>query len=181
MLSIKCILIKPILLCLSICLSVGLCMGNGVAVAGVKPESSRAVSLKGALPKSLDWYNEGRRLIRNNNNIAIYDINTGITWNAQYINGSNHADVIPLSAADARKIASHKIVGNSARRPVIATIAGVNYAGSMYAVAHGKTNYCSYFNGVMCLHFTGSKTHGTQKIDNAHQKAIKTALRAKIE
>ena len=158
-----------------------LCIGGAVAVADAKQNPSRTANSKELRPKSLDWYSEGKRLIWKNKNIAIYDINTGITWHAKYINGSNHADIIPASAADARKVASNKIVGNSARRPVIATIAGRNYAGSMYAVAHGKTNYCNYFSGVMCLHFTGSKTHRTQKVDSAHQKAINTSLRTKMK
>ena len=62
------------------------------------------------------------------------------------------------------------------RRPVLVTINGVQYAGSMYAVGHGETSYCSYFKGVMCIHFTGSQTHGSQKVDADHQNAIKDAL-----
>ena len=145
--------------------------------SGKSAASSTQVSnAKGSQSKTLDWFSKGKNLIRSNRNIKIYDINTGTTWDAKYINGSNHADIIPASAADAKKITSNKIEGSYMRRPVIATIAGTNYAGSMYAVAHGETNYCDYFNGVMCLHFTGSQTHSSQKVDADHQKAIEIAL-----
>jgi len=140
-----------------------------------------AILQQTAIPKSsriklLDWFKEGYNLLSRNRNISIYDIKTGVTWNARYINGKNHADIIPASASDAKTIETKKIQGSYVRRPVIATIAGEKYAGSMYAVAHGETNYCNYFAGVMCLHFTGSKTHGTGNVDADHQKAIGTAM-----
>lgn len=174
-------LLRQIILHAFIFLSIAVYIDRITYTADAKTIPSQTVSSKGVHPKSLNWYSEGKRLIVNNTNITIYDINTSIIWHAKYINGSNHADIIPSSAADAKKIVNNKIVGNSARRPVIVTIAGANYAGSMYAVAHGKTNYCNYFNGVMCIHFTDSKTHGTQKVDAAHQKAINTALQTKIK
>ena len=134
------------------------------------------VSTASSRTKSLDWFRDGKDLIRNNKNITIKDLNTGVTWNALYANGSNHADIYPASVADVRKITNANITGSYVRRPVIATIAGTNYAGSMYAVPHGSNSYCNYYDSVMCLHFTGSKTHGTNKVDADHQKAIQVAL-----
>lgn len=126
--------------------------------------------------QSLDWFATGYNLISANKNVTIYDIPSGISWNARYINGANHADVIPASKADATKLVANNVVGSYVRRSVIVTIAGTRYAGSMYALGHGTTNYCDYFNGVMCIHFTGSKTHGTGNVDADHQAAINAAL-----
>lgn len=106
---------------------------------------------------------------------TILDCNTGVSWKAKYINGSSHADVIPASASDYSKIKS--FMGSYVRRPVIVTINGVKYAGSMYLVAHGEKDYCSYFDGVVCIHFTGSKTHGSNNVDADHQAAIQRALK----
>ena len=131
-------------------------------------------------PQALDWFRQGHALVQKQTSMTVYDISTGVTWKATYINGHNHADIIPASPADAKTIANNAITGNAARRPVIATIGGVPYAGSVYAVAHGKTNYSSYFKGVMCIHFTGSKTHGTGRVDTGHQNAILAALRTKF-
>lgn len=140
------------------------------------PNTSNVPVTASSKTQSLDWFSEGYSLISANRNITIYDLNSGVVWNARYINGSSHADIIPASLSDTQKITSSKIVGSYVRRPVIVTIAGVDYAGSMYAVSHGETSYCDYFKGVMCIHFTGSQTHGTKKVDADHQNAIKTAL-----
>ena len=148
--------------------------GSGSSGAPESSGSSGSSSSGGTM--ALDWYNVGFDLINANKNITIYDVNTGITWSARYINGKNHADIIPASQADAVKINEGKITGSYVRRPVIVTIAGTKYAGSMYAVGHGETSYASYFKGVMCIHFTGSQTHGSQKVDSDHQKAIQDAL-----
>lgn len=134
--------------------------------------------------KTLNWYSEnGAALLKQYPNLTIYDISTGVTWSAKYINGANHADIIPASASDASKIAANKITSNDTktnwqRRSVIVTVNGEKYAGSMYAVGHGETNYCDYFKGVMCIHFTGSSTHGSDKVDSDHQAAIDAALKS---
>lgn len=125
---------------------------------------------------SLDWFANGYTLINAYTNVSIYDCNTGVTWNAKYINGKNHADVIPASATDAALLTAYSITGSYVRRPVIVTINGTKYAGSMYAVGHGATSYCSWFSGVMCVHFTGSKTHTSGKVDADHQSAINYVL-----
>lgn len=126
--------------------------------------------------QSLDWYGVGFDLVNANKSLKVYDINTGVSWGATYINGKNHADVIPASQEDSQKLTNNNITGSYVRRPVLVTIAGTQYAGSMYAVGHGDTSYCNYFKGVMCIHFTGSQTHGSGKVDSDHQSAIGDAL-----
>ncbi|MDR0897954.1 MAG: SH3 domain-containing protein [Oscillospiraceae bacterium] len=126
--------------------------------------------------KELEWFEGGMELIKQYPYVTVFDTKTGKTWSARYINGSNHADIVPASASDARALVANNITGSYIRRPVIVTINGQDYAGSMYAVGHGTTNYVSYFSGVMCIHFTGSKTHGSDNVDKDHQNAIKDAL-----
>lgn len=150
---------------------------NATDATGSASTSNNASSSTSGGAQSLDWYNGGKELFEANKSISVYDINTGISWSARYINGSNHADVVPASQADADKIESNKITGSYVRRPVIVTVGGVKYAGSMYAVGHGSTNYVKHFKGVMCIHFTGSQTHGSKKVDTDHQNAIQEALK----
>jgi peptidoglycan hydrolase-like protein with peptidoglycan-binding domain/uncharacterized protein YraI len=126
--------------------------------------------------KKLEWFEGGMELIKDYPNVTIYDIESDTTWSAKYINGANHADVVPSSSTDAKALVANDITGSYVRRPVLVTINGQDYAGSMYAVGHGSTNYVSYFSGVMCIHFTGSKTHGSDKVDDDHQNAIDDAM-----
>lgn len=134
-------------------------------------------TLPSGTTKTLDWFgSKGQDLLAANPNLTIYDVNSGVTWNAKYINGKNHADVIPASASDASKLTAGNITGSYVRRPVVVSVNGEKYAGSMYAVGHGDTSYCDYFKGVMCIHFTGSMTHGSSKVDSDHQDAIQSAL-----
>lgn len=154
---------------------------NGLSATGVATAATQAAlyntsTASSGSTTSLDWFSVGYALINKYPNIQVYDINAGITWSAKYINGANHADVIPASKADATKLTAYSITGSYVRRPVIVTINGSKYAGSMYAIGHGTTNYCNYFSGVMCIHFTGSKTHGSAQVDSDHQAAINSAL-----
>lgn len=149
---------------------------TGVATPAVQAALFNTTNITPGSTASLDWFSSGFSLIKSYPNVSIYDINTGVTWSAKYVNGSNHADVIPASKADAQKLVAASITGSYVRRPVVVTINGSKFAGSMYAVGHGSTNYCSYFSGVMCIHFTGSKTHGSNNVDSDHQKAINDAL-----
>lgn len=148
--------------------------GGPIIVAVGEDASGSGSSSSGV--QTLDWYSVGFDLINANKSITVKDLNTGVTWSGTYINGKNHADVIPASSSDAQKLSSNSITGSYVRRPVVVTIGGTQYAGSMYAVGHGETNYCDYFKGVMCIHFTGSQTHGSGKVDSDHQNAIKDAL-----
>ena len=152
---------------------------NGVADATMQAKLYGAGGNTGNMKGnvfSLDWFVDGYALINAFPNVSVYDCNTGVTWNAKYINGKNHADVIPASATDAQLLTAYSITGSYVRRPCIITINGTKYAGSMYAVGHGTTNYCSWFSGVMCIHFTGSKTHTSGRVDADHQKAIQSVL-----
>jgi len=162
-------------------------LDGGPMIPGVGDDDGDPSQLPGALEEepikasgvqALDWFKGGADLLKNNKNLRIFDTKTGTSWNARYINGANHADIIPASQSDATLIKNKKITGSYERRPVVVTIGGTQYAGSMYAIGHGSTSYCSYFKGVMCIHFTGSMTHGTKKVDAGHQNAISEALKS---
>lgn len=149
---------------------------TGIATPGTQAAMFNTSNIAAGSVQSLDWFGTGVTLINANKNIQIFDIQAQVTWNATYINGANHADVVPASKTDADKLKANNITGSYVRRPIIVTIAGSKYAGSMYAVGHGSTSYVSYFSGVMCIHFTGSKTHGSDNVDKDHQSAITEAL-----
>ena len=149
---------------------------TGVATSATQASLFNTSATSTGSTVTLNWFTNGVTLLKTYNVFQVYDVNSGVTWTAKYVEGANHADVVPNTAADAQKLKANNITGSYVRRPVICTINGQKYAGSMYAVGHGTKNFVSFFSGVMCIHFTGSQTHGSGNVDADHQAAIQNAL-----
>ena len=63
------------------------------------------------------------------------------------------------------------------RRAILVKYNGHVYAASMNGMPHeDDTISDNDFDGHFCIHFTGSKTHGTQRVDEDHQSCVQTAL-----
>ena len=64
------------------------------------------------------------------------------------------------------------------RRPVWVEINGMWVAGSINGMPHGYSLITDNGqDGHTCIHFEKSKTHGTKRVDEAHQEAVQTALK----
>ncbi len=129
-----------------------------------------------------DWWTSGihYRFARGETAI-VTDVATGITWRVYRGGGTNHADVQPYTAADtaAMKKACGSNYGTWARRAIWVTVDGKRYAASMNCMPHGEGSIKNNdFDGHYCIHFTNSRTHGSNKVDPQHQAAIKKALSA---
>ncbi|MBR7040501.1 MAG: SH3 domain-containing protein [Clostridia bacterium] len=127
----------------------------------------------------VDWFKGNIQSVFDRNDIAtVTDVYTGISWRVKRKGGYNHADVEPLTAADTA--AMQRACGSDfltwARRPIWVSIGGKKYAASMNCMNHGECNIKdNNFNGHFCIHFTNSRTHGSNKVDSDHQSAINTA------
>lgn len=130
---------------------------------------------------------------------TITDVATQKTFKLQRTYGHNHADVEPVTAADAQIIKSIWGGWSWARRAVIVTVNGQNIAASMAAMPHagldnkpanvyvyGRSGGYGYgmnldavknnaTDGHMDVHFAGSKTHGTNRVDSKHQAMVQKA------
>lgn len=129
-----------------------------------------------------DWWTSGiaNRFGRGETAI-VTDVATGITWRVYRSGGTNHADVQPYTAADtaAMKKACGSNYGTWARRAIWVSVDGKRYAASMNCMPHGDGSITNNnFDGHFCIHFTNSRTHGSNKVCNLHQAAIKKALSA---
>lgn len=128
------------------------------------------------------WTSDISKIFARGTEATITDVSTGIAWKETRTGGTNHADVQPSTAADTA--AMKKAVGSWSwtRRAIFVTIDGVNYAASMNAMPHGSGSTIpdNNFNGHHCIHFTNSRTHGTNKVCALHQAAIKKALNATL-
>lgn len=139
--------------------------------------------------EKIDWYTGGiQQLWPKGANFKVYDVKTGIVWWAHRWSGGSHVDAEPLTAADTARLC--KIYGVSTadeiaeknlwqRRPMLVTIGNRTFACSLYGVPHnypdGDTIANNDYNGQLCIHFTNSKTHDSNKVDSYHSEAIEYA------
>ncbi len=131
--------------------------------------------------EQLDWFNGGANVIPRGATFTVKDVLTGKTFRCKRLYGANHMDTEPLNA-EATATIKQLYGGNWSwnRRAVLVLYNGHVYAGSMNGMPHGNCRIKNNnFDGHFCIHFTGSKTHGSKKVDGAHQKAVKRALRAR--
>ncbi len=133
--------------------------------------------------REMDWWTSDIQMIFDRGVVAqITDVETGLTWREKRFGGTNHADCQPLTAADTA--AMKKAYGGKwswNRRAVFVTIDGVNYAASINGMPHGSGSIKDNdFDGHHCIHFTSSRTHGTNSVCPQHQAAIKKAAAARL-
>lgn len=130
--------------------------------------------------QEMDWWTSDiQKIFAKGVTAIITDVETGISWREKRFAGKNHADIQPCTKADTAKL--KKVYGGEwswKRRAVFVTINGVNYAASIHGMPHGGSNLNNNFPGHHCCHFTNSRTHGTNRVDENHQKMIKKAANA---
>ena len=122
----------------------------------------------------LDWNDGGSSVLGTGDYGYIYAIDSGVTLRIKRMGGHNHADVEPASAADTAKL--KKIAGGSYSWdciPVILHAGGKYVACSINTEPHGdQTITDNGYDGQFCLHMVGSKTHGSDSVNESHQAAI---------
>ena len=142
--------------------------------------------------EKIDWYTGGiNELWSKGSNYKVYDVRTGIVWWAHRWSGGSHVDAEPLTAADTARLAKSYGVTTAQeiedkdlyqRRPLLVTIGTRTFCCSLYGVPHnypkGDTIADNDFRGQVCIHFTNSKTHDSNRVDSAHQAAIEEAYQA---
>ena len=126
----------------------------------------------------LDWFNGGSNVFNGSCVYTVKDIYTGKTFKAQRRFGSNHLDSEPLTASDTATLKS--IYGGEwswNRRPILVMYRGHVYAASMNGMPHGTCGISNNnFDGHFCIHFYNSRTHGTNRVDEAHQHCVAVAM-----
>ena len=143
-----------------------------------KKETTSATGPAKGTAREMDWWTSDiQEIFARGVTAKITDVATGLSWYEQRRGGTNHADCQPLTAADTAKL--KQAYGGKwswNRRAVFVTINGVNYAASINGMPHGGGSITdNNFNGHHCIHFTNSRTHGSNKVDAQHQAAIKVA------
>lgn len=126
----------------------------------------------------LNWFNGGSKKIPKGATFQVKDCKTGRIFTCRRWSGASHLDAEPLTASDTKIL--KKIFGGWSwrRRPVLVKYNGHVYAGSMNGMPHGtQTIKGNNFNGHFCIHFYGSKTHGSKRVDKTHQDCVAAAMK----
>lgn len=155
--------------------------------------------------ETLDWWTQANKVFARGTTAKVIDVRTGKSFYIKRTYGGNHADCEALTKEDTETI--REIWGGFSwsRRPVLVEIKGRYLAASMSGMPHagldskpanitvsGRSE--GYGRGVNLdavkgngmdghfdVHFKNSRTHGTNRVDPAHQKAIKEAAGAKLD
>ena len=124
--------------------------------------------------KKMEWFDGGSSVLGKGEYGKIYDIRTGITLRIKRMGGSNHADIEPATKTDTAKllrIAGGEFSWDSI--PVILYADGQYVAAAINTMPHGdQTITNNGYDGQCCLHMLGSKTHGSDSVNEEHQKSI---------
>lgn len=112
-------------------------------------------------------------ILPNKSYFTIMDVGTGKRFHAQRRAGSRHADVQPITKQDT-KIMKEIYNGEWGwkRRAIIVMSEGRWIAASMHGMPHGAGSLDNNFPGHFCVHFYGSTTHLTGKMDLSHKLMI---------
>ena len=128
--------------------------------------------------KTSDWFNGGSKKIPKGATFQVKDIKTGKVFTVKRWSGYNHLDAEPLTASDTKIMKSIFGYWTWRRRAVLVKYNGHVYAASMNGMPHGTSTISrNNFDGHFCIHFYRSKTHGSGKVDDMHQKCVKEAMK----
>ncbi|NLW02232.1 MAG: LysM peptidoglycan-binding domain-containing protein [Clostridiaceae bacterium] len=140
--------------------------GEKIAISGyaprtytVTPGQDKAPARKGAL---VEWYNEGKHLIKRNNTFTVVDVETGRQFKAVMIGGYNHADIEPATRADTEIMKELFGEWRWSPRAVVVYINGMNIAASLSGMPHGADTVTDNgVNGMFDLYLKGSTSHSS--------------------
>ena len=125
----------------------------------------------------LDWFHGGSNIIPKGATFKVKDIKTGKVFTCKRWSGYNHLDAEPLTRSDTNTMLSIYGHWSWRRRAVLVKYNGHVYAASMNGMPHGTSTISNNgFDGHFCIHFYGSKTHASNKVDEAHQDCVATAM-----
>ncbi len=166
---------------------------------------STTVSRGSSTPRNglLPWFGQAEKAFPIGAVATITDIKTELTFKAKRTYGYNHADCETLTAEDTKiykqifggeyKWEMRSIIIEYNGKKLAASMAGVPHAGRedkpMNAWVSGRSGGFgtgdnldavkgNNMSGVFDVHFLGSKTHGSNKVDQRHQIKIKEAAKA---
>jgi hypothetical protein len=148
----------------------------------------------------MSWFGGVISFFKIGDTATVLDIDTGLSFKVKRTYGYNHSDTETLTSEDTAIM--KRVYGGQwswTRRAVIVTVNGTKIAASMAGMPHAGVDSApantyvqsrsggfgngtnldtvkdNGMNGHFDIHFIGSKTHGSSKVDPKHQAAVKQA------
>ena len=149
----------------------------------VKPALSAVKSVDFFSSEGDKYFNRKKGTFRDGAYAIVTDVATGISYRVKRVGGYNHTDVEPATAFDTWQM--YRIYGEECawtRHAVLVTLSdGTTLSGSANGMPHGESHISgNNMNGHTCIHFLNSRTHGSDKVDAAHQSAIRAAANCSV-
>ena len=124
-----------------------------------------------------NWFDFVNEYFKKYTTAQVIDVDTLITYTVKRVGGYNHADVEPISVEDTAKM--YSIYDNEwswVRRAVWVKYGDRYIAASINGYPHSYDLVeDNDMTGHTCIHFLMSRTHGTNRVDEAHQAAVEKA------
>ena len=133
---------------------------------------------------NLNWFDTVNTMFKTYQKTRVIDIKSGLTYYVYRNGGHNHADVEPINQENTAIFKQiYGGVWSWARRPVWVELGEGNFvAASINGYPHGQSYIENTgMDGHTCIHFLLSKTHGTKRVDEAHQEAVAYAYEHRDE
>ena len=114
--------------------------GEKIAINGYAPRNYAVVEGEDSAPTHfghlVDWFLDGKYLLRRNAVFTITDLQTGKSFTIKVLGGYNHADVEPLTANDTNVMKQLWATWEWTPRPVVIFKDGMNIAASLSGMPH---------------------------------------------
>ena len=140
--------------------------GEKIAINGYAPRIYTVVPGEASAPsrvgKLVDWFLEGRFILRRGKVFTVVDVDTGMSFRAKMMGGYNHADIEPLTVSDTDTL--RKMFGSWqwSPRAVVVFVDGMNIAASLSGMPHDVSSiHDNGVNGHFDLYMLNSTSHGS--------------------
>ncbi len=157
--------------------------GEKIAINGYAPRNYAVMPGESTSParvgKLVDWFLDGRYLIKRNDVFLITDKQTGLQFKVKMLGGVNHSDVEPMTAVDTLTMKKLFPTWAWAPRPVVIFHNGINFAASLSGMPHSvdsiaANNVTGHFD-LYLYHSISHDSNTSTAYQQQHQSCVLAA------
>ena len=154
--------------------------GQKAAINGYAPRNFAVTPGESSSPKSVgkivDWFLDGKYLIKRNDVFTVTDVATGLQIKFKMMGGANHSDVEPLTSEETAKMKKLFPTWTWTPRPVVIFHKGINFAASLSGMPHSYDTISNNVTGHFDLYLHNSKGHSATVSQSYVQQHLNNIL-----